>query len=239
MMMKKSFRKKRTSRPKRRLNIRRTRIRRPVRNVRDYAGVSVSTSLTNTISNPPTTFVTGQMYRYYNFNLAQFARASSVAQSYQHFRIKSIKLTFKASADTFTSSDASKPYLYYLIDKSGSLPVTGVGIDTLKQSGCIPHTFDEREKVVIWRPSVLEGTLNSSGSLTGSKYRVSPWLSTNDVPTASTWSPSTIPHLGIVFTSDCLNYNQAPAFQVDMEVQFQFKKPIWQPSANALPQVVN
>lgn len=177
------------------------------------------------------------MYRYVNFNLAQFARAASVAQSYQHYRIKSIKLTFKCAADTFTGSDNAKPYLYYLIDKSGSLPVTGVGLDTLKQSGCIPHVFDEKEKVVMWRPSVLEATLNAGGSVTGSKYRVSPWLSTNAVPTASTWTPSTIPHLGIVFTSDQVGTSPT-VFTVDMEVQFQFKKPIWQPSAQALPQVM-
>lgn len=185
-------------------------------NVSEFASLSCTRSLGNL--NPNT------MYSYDSFALADFERAVGVAQWYQHYRITGITLIYRPSFDTFISgAGVAKPNLYYMIDKSGSIP-DNVTLEALKQTGAKPHTFDEKPVKVTWRPSVLTEDLSVGGGATPQQYKVSPWLSTNRGATnPGAWVPSAVNHLGIKWYMDQQG-GPAASISVEVQLQFQFKK---------------
>jgi len=205
--------------------------RRPARrarrsaNVPEWASLSCKRSLS--VAGAPG-FNTNTLYSLMNTQLIDFTRAVSVSQAYQHYRIKSIRLTFKPTLDTFTNGGSSKPNLYYMLDKSGTIP-TNSTLEGLKQMGARPKQLDEKNMSVTWAPSVLESVMYSSGgagAASSSKYKISPWLAT----TANNISPgpqpaSGIDHLGIYWYVDQLS-PVGYQYTVECEVQFQFKKPV-------------
>jgi len=231
LMKKKLFRKKRTSRPKKS-----TYRRRPLRRARDVPDLA-SVSVNKTLLGAPNQsyFVSNLMYSIRDLQLLQFDRAVQVAQAYQHFRIKKVTLKIKPNIDTFFTSQqpggvaqANKPSFYYLIDKSGSM-IQSPTLEMLKQAGCKPHRLDEKPINISWRPSVLTGTAVSAGGvMAGDMYRVSPWLSTSRDPLGvSGWVPNNSLHQGIFFYAETNNADLGVSYTIDIEVQFQFKKPIW------------
>jgi len=195
------------------------------RDVPDMASLSVKRSMTANGSQ----FTPNILYSLMNTQLLDFPRAVQVAAAYQHYRINKVSLTFKPSYDTFANGGPStKPLLYYMIDKSGSIP-TNSTLEGLKQMGAKPHQLDEKNIVISWRPSVLESVMVASGGAGGpasSKYNVSPWLTTTaDNVSPGGFSASGVDHLGIYWYLDQLiagGYQYA----VEVEVQFQFKKPL-------------
>jgi len=200
---------------------------RKARDVPDMASLSVKRSMTT--GSPPTAFSGNTLYSLMNTQLLDFPRAVQVAAAYQHYRIKKITLTFKPSYDTFTNGGLStKPNLYYMIDKSGSIP-TNSTLEGLKQMGAKPRQLDEKNLTVSWRPSVLESVMVASGGAGGpasSKYNISPWLTTTaDNVSPGAFSPSGVDHLGLYWYLDQL---QTGGYQyaIEVEVQFQFKKPL-------------
>lgn len=197
-------------------------------NVPDKASLSE----TRTIISPGNNLV-NVMYNLMNVQLDQFTRASLVAQAYQHYRIKHISLKFKPAYDSFVSGATvafSKPYFYSMIDKAGAIP-TGITLEGLKQMGAKPRAFDEKPIVIGWRPSVLANVMTTSGPAPvsqGSAYKVSPWLNTNDTSVDTAWQPSTVDHLGIYWTVEAAAAGSPAqfAYEIDCEVQFEFKKPL-------------
>ena len=129
---------------------------RPAKNVAEWASCSV----TQWIGQVTTANV---MYNLRNISLSQFQRAVQVAQAYQHYRIKKVMLEFKPAFDTFAPQSTGGvnlqvPYLIYMIDKSGSVPVN-VDSTALGQMGAKPIRFDDKTIKVAYRPSVLDRTL--------------------------------------------------------------------------------
>jgi len=185
--------------------------------VREYASLSCVRSLQDANTNT--------MYNLSNFQLADFPRAVAVARAYQHFRIKHIKLTMKPQYDTYNAGLAglSKPQLYYMIDKSATIPI-GTTLEALKNMGCRPRVFDEKAISISWSPAVLQSTQSLVGDV-ASSYKVSPWLSTNAAPDSAVWNPSQIQHNGIFWY---MWTQTAPlvAYSVEVELQFEFKKPL-------------
>lgn len=203
--------------------------RRPFRKARDVPDMA-SLSVTSTLTPPPgnPNFLSGFMYSLMNTELANFPRAVQVSKAYQHYRISKITLKLKPSVDTFGQGGPSKTYLYYMIDKSGSVP-TNPTLELLKQMGAKPHAFDEKVKVISWRPSVLADTATNAGALasTPNKYMVSPWLSTNaNVVSPAAFNPSVVDHLGVYWFVDQA-FQSGYGYVAEVEVQFQFKKPVW------------
>lgn len=210
---------------------RRVRIPRPVRVARsgvpEYASLSVKRSLVG--DQPLGTFGAQTLYNLMNTSLAQFPRAVQVAQAYQFFRIKRITLTFKPSYDTFqaTLGGVSKPRLYWMIDKSGSIP-TNVSLEGLKDMGARPIELDENPRIISWKPSVLTSVMDVApvGNIPA-QYKISPWLSTNNAPVQpGVFVPSGVDHLGLYWYLDMLNNPQGYLFQIESEIQFEFKKPL-------------
>lgn len=205
---------------------------RKARDVPDMASLSVSATLVPPQGNP--NFLSGAMYSMMNTQLADFDRAVQVSKAYQHYRISKITLKLKPSVDTFAQGGPSKTYLYYMIDKSGSVP-SNPTLELLKQMGAKPHAFDEKVKVISWRPSVLVDTAVNPGALasTPNKYQISPWLSTNaNVISPALFNPSVVDHLGVYWFVDQA-FQAGYGYQCEVEVQFQFKKPVWVSIAGA------
>lgn len=202
-------------------------------NVSEYASMSVNeTLLSNDIQ--PKAFRSDVLYNKMNTNLSAYERAVQISQAYQFYRIKKIRYTFKPAFDTFLDQVGSttrtmKPNFYYMIDKSGSIPTT-VNIEGLKQMGARPIALDEKPIHVSWSPSVLTAAgATTSDVFTGTDYKISPWLSTNADVTSTSFSPSTVAHLGLYWIADqSLTPDKDFFYTVDVEVQFEFKKPIWQ-----------
>lgn len=173
------------------------------------------------------------------FQLAnpQYDRAQAVAQAYQEFRIKYIKMTFRPAADTFTPvAGNSIPTLYYIIDKTNSVPTTA-NAGTFYSLGCKPHRMDDKQIEVVWKPAVLVSTATAAGVAQASEYSERPWLSTNAnaFNPAAAWAPSTVDHLGIVFYVTKINPADTINYNIDFEVEFEFRKPNWRQEADEPP----
>lgn len=177
--------------------------------------------------------ITNTMFAYNSFNLADFDRASAIARNYQRYRITGIKLTFKPEYDTFSAGGTvAKPNLYYMIDKSGSIP-DNVTLEGLKQAGARPHAFDEKPIHVSWRPSVLQEEQVAGGGTSGAGYKISPFLSTDATPgNVGVWNPSRVNHLGIKWYMECTNTSLG--VNLEAELQFEFSKPIY-PALASVP----
>lgn len=199
--------------------------RRAVKNTPEYASLSVRrTGVTGNVN---------QMYSLMNTSLDQFQRAVTVAQAYQHYRIKYINVTIKPLYDTFAVQGAgwAKPKLYYMLDKAGSIP-TNINLEGLKQMGAKPRDLDEKPLQIGWRPSVLQVDMTNGGGAgvgQATAYKISPWLSTSNVAVAQPWNASSVDHLGVYYYVEAVATGAPPAplsYFVDVEVQFEFKKPL-------------
>lgn len=156
-------------------------------------------------------------YSITGIHLAQFARAMNVAKAYQHYRIKSFKLTIRSSFDTYDAvNGTSKPDLYYQVDKAGVLSPTAFTLVQLKQMGARPRALDEKDIVLTFSPAVLSEMEGGPGAL-ASSYKVSPWLSTN---------VDNVYHRGIFWVVNQI-FGSALSYTCEMEAQFEFKKPVW------------
>lgn len=198
---------------------------RRARDVPDMASLSVTSTLAPPAGNP--NFLTNTLYNMLNVQLANYDRAVQVAAAYQHYRITKVTLRFRPTVDTFTQGGPSKPYLYYMIDRAGSVPTT-ITLEGLKRMGAKAYVFDEKQINVSWRPSVLQDTAVNAAGLASqpNKYIISPWLSTTENAVSPAFVPSSVDHLGIYWQVDQA-FAGGYGYQCEVEVQFQFKKPIW------------
>lgn len=221
---------------------RRLRRYRAPRSVPEWASCTESVDLTNITG---LAYTMNQMYGLNGTQLSQFiSRAVPVAQAYQHYRIKKIKLDFKPQSDTFLplagapGTGVFVPNFFYIINKSGSVPANPT-TNSLRAMGAKPIRFDDKTLKVMWRPAVLQENAGVNGDI-GSGYKVSPWLSTNANANApGAWVPSSVNHLGIYFTVE--RPGNLPAgyaemtYSVQITVDFEFKKPLVKVSSNNPP----
>jgi len=195
--------------------------RNTTRNVVDKASCSVVRTLAPGVTNT--------IYSFDNFQLKDFDRAVQISQGYQLYKMTGIKVTWKPEYDSFVpgaiTNGATKPYLYHMVDKSGSIP-DNVTLEALKQAGARPRAFDEKPLSVTFKPAVLNAVLNTVAGTTYGGYRVSPLLSTNqNATTAGAFQPSAIAHQGLKWYVDTAG--QSLNIIMEVEVQFQFFKPLW------------
>ena len=159
-----------------------------------------------------------------------YDRAQTVAQAFQEFRIKYVKYTFQPSADTFPLAAGNViPQMYFMVDRANAIP-TNATLQTLLDMGAKVQRFDDKNKTIAFKPSVLITAPASALVNTGSKYTLRPWLSTNANSQAPgpVWAPSAIDHQGLVVYITKINpATPAVAVNVDVEVVFQFRKPLW------------
>lgn len=161
-----------------------------------------------------------------------YDRAQTVAQAYQQFRIKYIKLYFRPSADTFPAVVGNTiPQLYFMIDKANAIP-TNATAGTFFSMGCRPRRMDDKNITYSWSPTALTADFSAPGVVTASQLRTSPWLSTNanSGNPGAVWQPSQVDHLGCAFYVTKINPGDTITYTVDVEVVFQFRKPLWKGS---------
>lgn len=170
------------------------------------------------------------VYKLTEWALAGFPRAVNVAQSYQYYRIRLVEMKFIPTADTYIAgtTPGEIPNLYYVVDKTDSIPSVGVDINALVNAGAKPIRFDDKTITVRFKPAVTWKALDENGA--GSNFgltKVSPWLATNDANTsdASPWAPSSVDHHGLVYlvTGGIAGQN----YRTEMTVHFDFKKPLY------------
>lgn len=228
--MARAYTKKKRTVGKRKGGMRRRRGLRRVRDVHDLASCSVKRTINQAGGQG---FNTNDMYDFRDIQLADYDRAVMIAKGYQHYRIKKITLTLKPVYDTYAQgigANISRPNLYYMIDKSGSIP-DNVQLEQLKQMGAKAHRFDEKPFSISWRPSVLTADTTAPGVVTSAQYKISPWLSTTATPLVNPWVPSTVDHLGVFwFVEQLFAPPGGIQYNAEVEVQFQFKKPLMTPS---------
>ena len=150
-------------------------------------------------------------------------RVLRLAQSYQQYRIKDIKVVWKPLFDTYTvAAGAVVPQLHYLVDKLNSIP-TGFNLAVLKECGAKPIRFDDKNITKTFKPSVVQANYDITGANVASGYKLSPWLSTSR-SVAGPFSPSTIGHYGLLWQVDCPG--TALTLQAEFVVQWEFRKPL-------------
>lgn len=220
-------------RPRRRIARKRRAAARKVtrRPMRRYRSVPIATN-TASVRENFTTSVNDGIATYYTtqFNDAIYNRAQEVGRNYQEYRVKYVKLIFRPSADTFPIGSGPIPQLYFQMNKTQSIPL-GASLQQLQDMGCRPIRFDDKNITKVYKPVVLLGADDSSAPQilsVVSAVKVTPWLSTNfNAGTPTSWAPSNIQHNGCVFFVTKPSPTTATiAYNVDVEVVFQFRKPL-------------
>lgn len=158
-----------------------------------------------------------------------FNRSQAVAELFQEYRVKYVKLILRPSVDTWPVGSGPIPQLYFQLNKYASIANTAT-LANLLDMGCRPVRFDDKNIVRAWKPIVLLGANNGSGTTlaTTASVKVSPWLSTNGFAgNPGSWILSDIEHYGAAFivtkpspTTPTIAYN------MDVEVVFQFRRPL-------------
>lgn len=160
----------------------------------------------------------------------QYNRSQQVAECFQEFRVKYIKLTFRPSCDTFAyPGNGPIPQLYYMVNKAAAI-TTSTTLQTLLDMGARPKRFDDKNIVVAWKPTALTGgdQFPPASGLEASLIKTTPWISTNlyaQNPGAA-WAPSNVQHYGLCFIVTRPNPTVATNYNVDVEIVFQFRKPL-------------
>lgn len=207
------------------------RLARPMRTRSEYASCVDTVGEITLLPNTP--------YILQNMSLTNSARATSIGQSYQFYRISKVEVKWKAMFDTFaTTGNSSVPNLYYMIDKANTFSGTST-LDTLKQAGAKPVRLDDKTITRSFKPAVHLGSDDSAGgpapvSELQAVLKVSPWITTNANAgePAAAWAPNSVDHRGLIFFIEQLvavpNFTLAT---VEIVLHFEFKKPLWVPAA--------
>lgn len=186
-------------------------------------------SMSETVDYKNTVFTVGNYYNFVDIQLAQFTRASTVAQGYQFYRIKKIAFTFQPLLDTFTAGGTTQvPYLHWVINKTGNT-FPGLNKDWFLANGAKPIRFDDKNVTIAYAPAAMIDTIEAG--VVGAQNqpnmpKVSPWLTTNRDAYAGVWNPSQASHAGhhLLVTSE--GSADPMTFRVQATVEFQFKKPM-------------
>jgi len=223
---------RRKSAPRRRAAVRRSRIPRAPRkafNQPEWA------SCTEVLRGQVLT--TNIMYGPNINQLSQYKRAIQIGGGYQEYRITGVSYKFTPRFDTFSATTditqaISVPYMYHMVDRAGVVK-PGASLAQLQSMGATPKRFDDKTIVVKYKPGVLnsvESTL--AGAVNYTRPMISPWLATMNDPTSPLYNPSTVQHRGLWFILDAkgLPGDATYEYDVDIEVNFQFRKPLY-PSA--------
>lgn len=215
------FIKKTTYRKRAKRSFRKRRSTRGSNGVPERASMTVKFTARNGDS---TLFSSNQLYRNTSIALVDLGeRAASVAQAYAKFRIKKVTATWKPLADTYSataSSDqpiaSSKPNLYYMLDKSDSIP-PNVTLEGLKAMGAKPRALDEKPISVSWKPTVILGDVSSSAA----QVKITPYL-----PTFESTLLNDTSHHGIYWYVEQSVSRQGIGYCVEFTVELEFLKPL-------------
>lgn len=224
---------------------RRGRARKGLKKSRKFTATSDFARVRYTFSND-LAMATGQTYGLYNFALTNSNRAVAVAAAYQYYRIVSVHIKVKPNADTFDSYQISTlpnppgaygmPYLYYMIDKTGSLDNAGTSLASLKAAGAKGIVLNEKEININFKPAVQIGSSDNPGPgpaqvlELAAAFKTSPWLTTNanSAEPGANWAANSVDHMGISLGVESQRQTGSwPAGSATITIVYEFKKPLW------------
>lgn len=171
----------------------------------------------------------GTYYNISDVQLAQFPRASAVAQGYAQFRIKSLKFTYQPLLDTFPSTGNTQvPYLVWKINREGN-SFAGLNYDWFLQNGAKPIRFDDKSVSVTYRPSVVYDAVEAGTPNVGNQSaapKILQWLSTNKDPYTAGFAPSQTSHAGHLVLVESQGSAVPISYRMTVTAEFQFRKPL-------------
>jgi len=158
----------------------------------------------------------------YNFStaLTDLVRAQVIAKEYAHYRVTGVEMRFKPQWDTFAPGlpgGYQVPSLYWTLDKAGVLGSPSAA--QFEQLGTKQVRFDDKIIVRKFKPGVIQA--NDASSLAGG-MKTSPWLPIVDSATGAYNTPK---HHGAAFLITKMVPSDATAYDVDVVVHLQFKRP--------------
>lgn len=173
---------------------------------------------------------TGLPYYDYNTNLARYVRATQVAQAFREYRITKVEYRFKPAVDTFAPGGTTLPYLYAMVDRTGSMRDFNT-VGEIASAGAKARRLDDKTLVVSFKPATLAYQRDETGgSNLWAKPMVSPWLSCDKLNDETAgplgWAPSNIDHLGLAWIVDVAS-GSAIGYTLEQTVHFEFRKPSW------------
>lgn len=177
-------------------------------------------------------------YALQNIALTNSARAKTIAQGFQFYRISKVEVIWKPVVDTF-SGTMSVPTLYYMVDKSNTFP-SNTDLASIKQAGAKPHTLNELMYKMSFRPAVQITSSDSPAGAapvteTAGVVKTSPWITTNanagTFGSGGLWAPNSVDHRGLVFAVEQRISGATQVATAEVRIHYQFKKAIWFPTA--------
>ncbi len=215
-------RKRRSFRPKRRVNR-----RKPTGNSVSAMVRDNHASLSSTINN---TVVPNTIYDF-SHALVNSSRALVVAQEYQFYKIDYVEVRIKPLYDTYLdgSGNPIAPQLYFYKSLSQTSPTSLVA---LRQMGVNPASFSRDKNIVYRYKPAVEISPSAVGGGLGLIKRISPWLSCSTATSGGAFAGDATPHYGACFYIDQAGGN-ANIANVEVETHFKFKAPQVPNSSNA------
>jgi len=159
-------------------------------------------------------------------------RAPVIAQQFGLYRIAKVIYTHRPLNDTFAaglpgvgSFAVQVPTLYWKMNRYGDQPA-GVNGDYMRALGAKPIRLDDKNVSFSYRPNILQVQNNAVGNNAAS-IKISPWLSTDDLPQDGNFTLSTAEHYGHTLFVEAAGAGAAngPVCNLDIKVIYEFKNP--------------
>lgn len=189
--MVKSVRRKRVSRPKRRMNMRR---RRGVRGKRSTPASSDYAKVVEAVELPLVSDATGSCGGNVTTTLSDYQRAQEVAHAYKWYRCAKVELIFVPYANTATYGGAAVgrlPQLYFTVDRVANQRILPTE-DEMLSRGVKPILF-KRNKAFVYKPSLLQNVqleTNQPAEGGGNPLGINIIGAVNSVPVFNKWLPT-------------------------------------------------
>jgi len=160
-------------------------------------------------------------------------RAPTIAQQFGLYRIAKVIYTHRPLSDTYASGIAGVgnfavqvPTLYWKMNRYGDQPA-GVNGDYMRALGAKPIRLDDKQVTFSYRPNILTVQNNAVGGNNSAGVKVTPWLSTDDLPQDANFTLSTAEHYGHTLFVEAAGAGNAlgPVCNLDIKVIYEFKNP--------------
>lgn len=152
-------------------------------------------------------------------------RAPKVAQAYQEYRITGLEIRIVPQKDTFLSAGSdSVPSLYWMNDPKNAL-LNNMSETDFQTLGCKPIRVDDKIIRRTLKPSVIV-VASPQGTGFPSISMRSPWLSTNaNFTPVTTWNASTVTHYGAKWLITNTATGATP-YELQVRCTYQFRRPL-------------
>lgn len=224
---------KKTSKPRRRMPVRRRRFVKPARSSPNTAKVVEFYPLGTFEANVAHEFSVNGIIPAVN---GAPTRASMVAPAYGLYRIAQVEFKITPTADTYTPDlapigDAAVevPKLYWKMNRYGDAPV-GFGEADMLSLSSKPLRLDDKTLTIKYKPNILLANVGqpAQADAGGSgQVKITPWLSTDSKVDNGQFALSTTTHYGHLMFIECAAAGDGTprVAEIQCRVVYEFKNP--------------